>query len=93
MKLWEGLLISGVAFLAGYLAAHVHVFHLGAALIAPVLKGWATLYPQFALTPTVDGLQLLSLALLAVLPYTLATLVPSWRAATVDPDAAMRGTF
>jgi ABC-type lipoprotein release transport system permease subunit len=25
-----------------------------------------------------------------VLPYTAATLVPIWRAATVDPDAAMR---
>lgn len=93
MKLWEGLLVSGVAFLAGYLAAHVHVFHFEAALIAPVLKGWATLYPKFALTPTVDGLQLLSLALLTIVPYTLATLVPSWRAAVVDPDAAMRGTF
>jgi ABC-type lipoprotein release transport system permease subunit len=93
MKLWEGVLVSGVAFMAGYVAAHVHVFHLGAPMIAPVLKGWATLYPQFALTPTVDGLQLLSLALLAIVPYTLATLVPSWRAATTDPDAAMRGTF
>jgi ABC-type lipoprotein release transport system permease subunit len=93
MKLWEGLLISGVAFLAGYVAAHIHVFHFGASLIAPVLKGWATLYPQFALTPSVDGLQLLSLAVLAILPYTLATLVPSWRAATTDPDTAMRGTF
>jgi len=93
MKLWEGLLVSGVAFMAGYVAAHVHVFHLGAPMIAPVLKGWATLYPRFALTPTVDGLQLLSLALLSIVPYTLATLVPSWRAAIVDPDAAMRGTF
>ena len=93
MKLWEGLLISGLAFLAGYVAAHVHVFHLGAPLIAPVLKGWSTLYPQFALTPTVDGLQLLSLAVLAILPYTVATLLPSWRAAIVDPDAAMRGTI
>lgn len=92
MKLWEGLLVSGLAFLAGYVAAHVHVFHLGAPLLAPVLKGWATLYPRFDLAPTVDGLQLLTLALLAILPYTLATLVPSWRAAIADPDAAMRGT-
>ncbi len=92
MKLWEGLLVSGLAFLGGYVAAHVHVFHLGAPLLAPVLKGWATLYPRFDLAPTVDGVQLLTLALLAILPYTLATLVPSWRAAIADPDAAMRGT-
>jgi ABC-type lipoprotein release transport system permease subunit len=93
MKLWEGLLVSGFAFLAGYVAAHVHVFHLGAPLLAPLLKGWATLYPRFDLAPTFDGLQLLTLGLLAILPYTLTTLVPSWRAAITDPDAAMRGTY
>jgi ABC-type lipoprotein release transport system permease subunit len=26
-----------------------------------------------------------------VVPYTVATIVPAWRAATVDPDAVMRG--
>ena len=31
MKLWEGLLISLGAFLIGYLAAYVHVFHFSAA--------------------------------------------------------------
>ncbi len=92
MKLWEGVLVSGIAFLGGYVAAHVHVFHLGAPLLAPVLKGWATLYPRFDLTPGVDGLQLLTLAVLAIVPYTLATLVPSWRAAIADPDAAIRGS-
>jgi ABC-type lipoprotein release transport system permease subunit len=56
-----------------------------------VLKGWATLYPRFVLTPAVDGMQVLTLALLAVVPYTAATLVPSWRAAIADPAAAMRG--
>ncbi len=93
MKLWEGLLVSGGAFLAGYVAAYVHVFHFGAPLIEPVLKGWATLYPRFDLTPAVDVVQLLTLAILAIVPYTLATLTPSWRAASADPDAAMRGTL
>ena len=48
------------------------------------------LFPRFRLIPALDGYQLTVLFFLTVLPYTAATLVPSWRAATVDPDAAMR---
>lgn len=92
MKLWEGALVSLGAFLAGYLLAYLHVFHGGADLFTPVLRGWAVLYPEFRPVPFLDPLQVLALGLLTVLPYTLATLVPVWRAATVDPEAVMRGT-
>ena len=90
MKLWEGLLVSFTAFLAGYLLAWWHVFHAGGALFRPVLQGWAVLYPEFALRPEVDGLQLFTLLFFTVVPFTAAVLVPSWRAAITDPDAVMR---
>jgi ABC-type lipoprotein release transport system permease subunit len=90
MKFWEGFVISVSAFLVGYLAAYVHVFLAPTTLFAPVLKGWAVLYPRFELTPHIDGHQIATLFLLAVLPYTAATLVPIWRAAIADPDAVMR---
>lgn len=90
MKLWEGLLVSLTAFLLGFVAAWVHVFHFGAAVFAPVLKGWAILYPRFTLVPAVDGLQVATLFFFTVVPYTAAVLVPIWRAATTDPDAVMR---
>ncbi len=90
MKLWEGALISLSAFLLGYLLAYLHVFHAGVALFAPVLKGWAVLYPAFNPLPTVDGLQLATLFFFTVFPYTVATLIPIWRVATSDPDAVMR---
>ncbi len=92
MKLWEGGLISGAAFSLGTFGAYVHVFHFEAALIVPVLKGWSVLYPRFVLTPSVDAVSLLTLGLLTVFPFTLATLVPAWRAAITDPDEVMRGT-
>ena len=91
MKLWEGALISLTAFLAGYALAWRQVFHAGAALFAPVLKGWAVLYPDVRLTPTLDLQQVLVLLAVTVLPYIVATLIPIWRTATADPDAAMRG--
>ncbi|MEZ5713996.1 MAG: FtsX-like permease family protein [Paracoccaceae bacterium] len=90
MKLWEGALVSGGAFLIGTVAGFAHVFFFGGTLFAPVLKGWAVLYPEFDLAPQVDGVQLLSLALLTTLPYVAATLVPIWRTASADPDAVMR---
>ena len=91
MKLWEGLLLSLTAFLAGYTLAYGHVFYGGAGLFTPALKGWAVLYPKFSLTPAVDLAQILALLAVTVLPYLVATLIPGWRAAISDPDAVMRG--
>lgn len=90
MKLWEGALVSLCAFLAGYVLAWLHIFYSDAPLFTAVLKGWSVLYPRFALVPEVDLGQLATLAFLSVLPYVAATLVPVWRAATLDPDEVMR---
>lgn len=90
MKLWEGALISVGAFLIGTVAGYAHVFFFGASLFAPVLKGWSVIYPDFDLTPMIDGIQLSALFFLTVLPYTAATLVPIWRVASADPDQVMR---
>lgn len=90
MKFWEGALVSLAAFLLGYVAAYIHVFHLNAVMFEQALKGWAVLYPRFSLTPAVDGLGLATLFFFTVIPYTAAVLVPIWRAATTDPDSVMR---
>jgi ABC-type lipoprotein release transport system permease subunit len=90
MKFWEGAALSLTAFLLGYLLAYVHVFYFSAALFAPVLKGWAVLYPDFRPLPFVDGLQVATLFFFSVFPYTVATIIPIWRAAITDPDQVMR---
>ena len=90
MKFWEGMVISLSSFLAGIILAYIHVFFTSSALFEPALKGWSVLYPQFKLIPFIDASQIVTLFLLTVVPYTVATIIPSWRAATVDPDSVMR---
>jgi hypothetical protein len=90
MKFWEGIAISLTAFLAGIILAYAHVFLTSSPLFAPVLKGWSTLYPAFRLTPFLDFGQISALFFLTVVPYTVTTIVPSWRAAIIDPDTVMR---
>lgn len=92
MKFWEGTIVSLSAFLGGVILAYIHVFFTGSAVFAPALKGWSSLYPNFKLTPFVNAEQLTTLFFLTVIPYTVATIVPTWRAATIDPDSAMRHT-
>lgn len=90
LKFWEGIVISLTAFLLGVIAAYGHVFLFSAPLFAQALKGWSVISPRFQLTPVVSLYQLTVLFFLTVIPYTTATIIPCWRAATVDPDAAMR---
>jgi lipoprotein-releasing system permease protein len=90
MKSWEGLVVSLTAFLTGLLLAYVHVFFASAMMFTPVLKGWSVLYPDFKLTPFIDGTEIVSLFFFSVLPFTVATIIPSWRSAIVGPDSVMR---
>jgi ABC-type lipoprotein release transport system permease subunit len=90
LRFWEGAAVSLVAWTAGVLLAHAHVFLAGAPIFRPVLEGWSTLRPALRLVPSAGAFQLATLFLLTVVPYTVATLVPAWRAATTDPDAVMR---
>ncbi len=92
MKFWEGAIVSLTAYFAGVILAYVHVFLTGSLIFEPALKGWSVLYPHFSLTPFISAEQLITLFFLTVVPYTIATIVPTWRAAIIDPDAAMRQT-
>jgi len=90
MKFWEGMAVSLTSFLLGLVLAYGHVFLAGSALLAPVLKGWAVLFPDFRLAPYIDGAQVAALFFLTVVPYSVATIIPAWRASIVDPDSVMR---
>jgi len=90
MKFWEGAAVSLTSFFIGIALAYLHIFVGSAILFAPVLKGWSVLYPHFRLTPYINVYQIATLFFLTVLPYTVVTIIPSWRSATIDPDSVMR---
>ncbi len=90
MKFWEGMVVSLTSFLTGALLAYGHIFLASSVLFEPALKGWSVLYPRFKVILFIDTSQLAALFFLTVVPYTVATIIPSWRAATVDPDSVMR---
>lgn len=90
LKFWEGAVISLSSLLLGVILAYFHVFFTSLMVFEPVLKGWSVVYPQFRLTPFVNVSQVATLFFLTVIPYTVATIVPAWRAATIDPDTVMR---
>ena len=90
MKFWEGMAVSLTSFLAGTILAYLHVFFTSASLFTPVLKGWSVLYPEFRLTPFINPGQIATLFFLTVVPYIVTTIIPSWRAATIDPDSVLR---
>jgi hypothetical protein len=90
MKLLESFAVAATASLGGFLAAYAHLFWLGGGPVVQALAGWSVLRPQPVPAPAVTGVELLTLLLVTVVPYLAATLVPVWRAATIDPDAVMR---
>jgi ABC-type lipoprotein release transport system permease subunit len=55
-----------------------------------MLKGWSVLFPQFRLTPQAELYLIVVVLFLSVVPYMMATIVPSWKAAITDPDMVMR---
>jgi ABC-type lipoprotein release transport system permease subunit len=91
VKLLESLLVSSLAATVGLALAYVWVFPLGAPGLRPALAGWSVLYPAAHFTPEVDLTELLTLALGVVAPFVGLSIVPAWRAATMDPMEAMRG--
>jgi lipoprotein-releasing system permease protein len=90
LKFWEGIVISATSFLLGVILAFVHVFILDASFLAPVIKGWSVLFPDFRVTPYLDLYQIFVMGFLTVVPYVASTIIPSWKTAITDPEEVMR---
>ncbi len=91
LKTYEALIVSLNSYLLGVLLAFIHVYLLNAPLLKPLLIGWSTLYPEFALKPAIGVGELTIIFFVTVLPYLASVIVPSWKASTISPEVAMRG--
>ena len=90
VKLWEGLILSGISSLAGILMAYAYIYWLRAPGLKEIFIGWSTIYPSFQLMPDVDFKFLSLIITISVVPYLAVTVFPAWKAAVTDPDAIMR---
>ncbi len=91
VRFWEGILVSGLAFVLGCTLAYAHVVFFSASLFKPVLIGWSVIHPEFSLVPSFRPDQFLLVFSLSVLPYLAATVIPAWRSASVPADSALSG--
>ncbi len=89
-KFYEGFIISFTSFVLGILFSLFFVFFLQAPLLRDLFIGYSQLKPTFDLPYVMDYQTIFLLFFLTVPIYLSATIIPSWRAATLDADEVMR---
>lgn len=90
-RMLESAVIALLGASSGLLTAYAFVFLLGAPGLSDAYLGWSNLRPELALVPTLDlDLVIFTLALVG-LPFVAVSVFPAWRAASLDPERAMRG--
>jgi hypothetical protein len=91
VRMIEAGLVAVFGTALGLLAAYVHVYLFDAALLSRVMFGWSSLRTPLVLAPATDVATLAALVAVVVVPFTAVSAFPAWRAATIDPDQALRG--
>jgi len=89
-KFIEGALISFLAYIIGILLSIIYVYMLQAPIIRLIFEGFSPLRTTFNL-PFVLDVSTMTLIFLVTVPiYISATIFPSWRIATLDPDEILK---
>jgi len=89
-KFYEAFILSFLAYLFGVLLAFGFVYLLQAPLLREIFVGYSQLKTSFEL-PFFFDIELLFLVFLLSVPiYVGATIIPSWRASTLEVDEVIR---
>ena len=90
IKLREGIILSVFSSIIGILLAYIFVYKFQAPGLREIFIGWSVVYPPYRLVAGNNVNQILLIITIAVIPYCTAIIIPSWKAATTDPDFITR---
>ena len=89
-KFYESFIISFIAYLSGIIFAFIFVYIFQAPILSNIFVGYSKLKTTFEL-PFVFDIQTLFLVFFLSVPiYIAATIIPSWRVATLETDEVIR---
>jgi ABC-type lipoprotein release transport system permease subunit len=89
-KFYESFIISFIAYLLGVLLAFIFVYLFQAPLLRDIFVGYSELKTTFELPFVFDFQTLFLVFFLSVPIYIAATIIPSWKTATLETDEAIR---
>lgn len=89
-KFYESFILSFVAYLLGVILSFAFVYIGQAPILREIFVGYSQLKTSFEL-PFVFDVQTLFLSLFLTVPvYIAATIIPSWKSATIETDEVIR---
>ncbi len=90
VKIYESAILALVAYLVAVTASIGYVFGLQAPVLRDLFTGYSALRPPLLLPFEIDGATLALIFFATVPLFVAATLVPAWRAATLEADEVIR---
>lgn len=89
-KFYESFIISFIAYVIGILSAMSFVYIFQAPLLSNIFTGYSMLKTSFELPFVLDFTTLFLVFFLSIPIYIAATIIPSWRSATIETDKVLR---